>query len=90
MSKRKTTTGAAIPERQYAFPRLRKEPLEDADHGRSAIARFDQVTGANEAERFEAWERIQNAARKYGVEILLSVGSPGAPGADVRLSKDHS
>jgi len=27
--------------RQYAFPKQRKEPLEDASHVRNAVARFD-------------------------------------------------
>ena len=28
---------------EFAFPKQRKEPLEDARHVRNAIARFDQV-----------------------------------------------
>ena len=28
--------------RQFAFPKQRKEPLEDASHVRNAVARFDQ------------------------------------------------
>jgi hypothetical protein len=27
----------------FAFPKQRKEPLEDASHVRNAVARFDQV-----------------------------------------------
>jgi hypothetical protein len=53
----------------YAFPRLRKEPLEDATHVRNAIARFDQVEGVSDEERDEAWKRIKDAARKFGVQI---------------------
>lgn len=34
-----------LPERSFAFPKQRKEPLEDASHVRNAIARFHQVTG---------------------------------------------
>src|ERR1044072_4074165 len=53
----------------FAFPKERKEPLNDAGHVRNAIARFDQVEGVSDAERDAAWRRIRTAARKYGVEI---------------------
>jgi hypothetical protein len=36
---------------------------------RNAIARFDQVEGVTDAERDQAWKRIQAAAKRYGVEI---------------------
>ena len=55
--------------RQFAFPKRRKEPLEDASHVRNAVARFDQVEGVTDAERDEAWDRIQAAARKFGVKL---------------------
>jgi len=53
----------------FAFPKQRKEPLEDASHVRNAIARFDQVQGVNDAERDEAWRRIKSAAKRFGVEV---------------------
>ncbi len=56
-------------ERQFAFPKERKEPLEDATHVRNAVARFDQVKGVSDAERDEAWQRIQAAAKKFGVDL---------------------
>lgn len=55
--------------RQFAFPKERKEPLEDATHVRNAVARFDQVEGVTDAERDEAWKRIEAAARKFGVKL---------------------
>jgi hypothetical protein len=55
--------------RQFAFPKQRKEPLEDASHVRNAVARFDQVEGVSDAERDEAWDRIQAAAKKFGVKL---------------------
>jgi hypothetical protein len=58
-----------LDDRQYAFPKERKEPLEDASHVRNAIARFDQVKGVSDDERDEAWRRIKTAARKFGVEV---------------------
>jgi hypothetical protein len=53
----------------FAFPKQRKEPLNDARHVRNAVARFDQVEGVSDSEREAAWRRIRSAARKYGVEI---------------------
>jgi hypothetical protein len=55
--------------RTFAFPKERKEPLNDASHVRNAIARFDQVEGVTDSEREAAWRRIREAARKYGVEV---------------------
>ena len=50
------------PEGNCAFPKQRKEPLEDAAHVRNAIARFDQVKDVTDAERDAAWKRIKSAA----------------------------
>jgi hypothetical protein len=55
--------------RQFAFPKQRKEPLEDASHVRNAVARFDQVEGVSDEDRDEAWKRIEAAARKFGVHL---------------------
>jgi hypothetical protein len=54
---------------QFAFPKERKEPLNNASHVRNAIARFDQVEGVSDSERDDAWKRIKKAADKYGVEV---------------------
>lgn len=54
---------------QFAFPKERKEPLNNASHVRNAIARFDQVEGVSDSERDEAWKRIKKAADKFGVEV---------------------
>ena len=54
---------------KYAFPKERKEPIENASHVRNAIARFDQVKGVSDKERDEAWDRIKKAAKKFGVEV---------------------
>jgi hypothetical protein len=55
----------------FAFPKERKEPLNDARHVRNAIARFDQVEGVSDSERQAAWRRIRSAARKFGVEVRV-------------------
>jgi hypothetical protein len=53
----------------FAFPEQRKEPLEDADHVRNAVARFNQVEGVSDEEKDAAWKHIQTAATKFGVKI---------------------
>ena len=58
-----------LDEDQFAFPKERKEPLNNASHVRNAIARFDQVDGVSDSERDEAWSRIKRAAKKHGVEV---------------------
>jgi cell division protein FtsX len=58
-----------LDEDKYAFPKERKEPLNDASHVRNAIARFDQVEGVSDSERDEAWKRIKKAADKFGVDV---------------------
>jgi len=74
----------ALPDREYAFPRLRKEPLNDASHVRNAIARFDQVRDVSDDERREAFDRIRRAARKFDVEMTAErwqdLGKPGKDG----------
>jgi hypothetical protein len=53
----------------FAFPRERKEPLENASHVRNAIARFNHVKGVSDEERDAAWKRIKAAATKFDVDI---------------------
>jgi hypothetical protein len=59
----------AMPDSTFAFPRLRKEPLNDASHVRNAIARFDQVRDATDTERDEAFRRIKRAAKRFDVDV---------------------
>jgi hypothetical protein len=58
-----------LDEDQFAFPKERKEPLNNASHVRNAIARFNQVEGVSDDERDAAWRRIKQAADKHGVEV---------------------
>jgi hypothetical protein len=58
-----------LEEGAFAFPKQRKEPLENASHVRNAIARFNQVEGVSDSERDEAWKHITAAAKKFGVEV---------------------
>jgi hypothetical protein len=58
-----------LPDDAFAFPKERKEPLIDASHVRDAIARFDQVEGVTNQERDAAWQRIEQAAKRFHLEL---------------------
>ncbi|MET7423544.1 DUF6582 domain-containing protein [Dactylosporangium sp. NPDC005555] len=76
-----------MPDSAFAFPRLRKEPLNDATHVRNAIARFDQVRDATDAERTEAFKRIERAAKRHGVNMTeTSWRELGKPSARMKSS----
>lgn len=77
----------AMPDTAYAFPRVRKEPLNDASHVRNAIARFDQVRDVTDDERQEAFRRIQRAADRLGVEMSATRWQDlGKPSVTMRSS----
>ncbi len=65
-------TRAKLPDSAFAFPVERKEPLVDAAHVRSAIARFGEVRGVTEGERAQAFANIKAAANYYGVNVRAS------------------
>ena len=69
MTKLDTARRDAVPAKQFAFEKQRKEPLENATHVRNAIARFNQVKDVTDDERDKAWGHIRAAARTYGVEM---------------------
>lgn len=69
MSKLSTEERDDLESDDFAFPRQRKGPLEDASHVRNAIARFNQVKDVSDDERDAAWKRIKAAAKKHGVEV---------------------
>jgi hypothetical protein len=58
-----------LPESAFAFPRSRKEPMTDASHVRNALARLDQVEGASDAERDQAFANIKRAAEHFGISM---------------------
>jgi len=58
-----------LPDSAYAFPDKRKEPLTDAGHVRTALARFDQVKGVSDDERDQAFANIKAAAKHFEVEV---------------------
>ena len=63
---------AKLPDSAFAFPIERKEPLIDASHVHSAIARFGEVRGVTEDERAQAFANIKAAAGYYGVNVRAS------------------
>ncbi len=69
MTALKAATRNKLADGTFAFPKQRKEPLENAAHVRNAISRFNQVEGVTDAERDAAWKRIKAAAKKYAVEL---------------------
>ena len=58
-----------LPDSEFAFPKERKEPINDATHVRAAAARFNQVEGVSESEKQQAKKRIDKAADKHDVEL---------------------
>ena len=75
MSKLDTEERKEISAKEYAFPKERKEPLNNASHVRNAIARFNQVEGVSSAERETAFKHIKTAAKKFGVKMTESSSS---------------
>lgn len=69
MAKLSSKQRDALSADDFAFPKERKEPIENAAHVRDAVARFDQVEGVSDEERDEAWSRIKRAAKKHNVEL---------------------
>ena len=63
------TAQSDLPDTVYAFPKLRKEPLTDAQHVRNAVARFDQVIDVSDADRALAFANIEKAAKHYNVKL---------------------
>jgi hypothetical protein len=59
----------ALPGSAFAFPRARKEPITDASHVHSALARFNQVTEVSDAERDLAFANIKKAAKYYNIAL---------------------
>jgi hypothetical protein len=67
------TMQSDLPDSVFAFPKQRKEPLTDAGHVRSAIARFDQVIGVSDEDRELAFVNITKAAEYYGIKMAETV-----------------
>ena len=78
----------AMPDSAFAFPRVRKEPLNDARHVRNALARFDQVRDVTDQERDEAFQRIKRAAVKFGVDMTEDSWRELGKPAKARRSSD--
>lgn len=61
-----------LPDRAFAYIDRdggRHLPINDADHVRNAIARFDQTDFQSKTAREQARKRILEAARRYDIEV---------------------
>lgn len=58
-----------LPDKLFAFPKQRKEPLTSPSHVRNAVARFNQVQDVSDEDRKLAWANIEKAARHWGIEL---------------------
>ncbi len=58
-----------LPDSAFAFPAMRKEPMTDPTHVRDAMARFDQVQGATEAEKDLAFSNLKKAAKHFDIHM---------------------
>ncbi len=58
-----------LPDSVFAFPKQRKEPLTDASHVKTALARFDQVEDVSDKDRDLAFANIKKAAKHYGLDV---------------------
>ena len=68
-AKLKSKQRNALSESDFAFPKQRKEPLNDASHVRAAMARFDQVEGVTAEEKEQAKHRILARAKELGIDV---------------------
>ena len=57
------------PDRNYAYPDLRKMPLSNADDVRAAIASFNDTQDVTDDQRITAFANIREAAKHYEVDI---------------------
>jgi hypothetical protein len=89
-AKLSTTDKNKLDDKQFAFPKERKEPLVDAKHVRNAVSRFDQVEGVTDRERDRAWRRIEAAAKKFGVDIEEKSWHELASGGKAKKRKKKS
>ena len=69
MSKLDQKHRGEIPDRQYAFPKQEKEPLNDAAHVRNAIARFNQVQGVSGRRKRRSLEAHPRGGQKVSMLI---------------------
>lgn len=69
MTKLSSRERNSLPASDFADPPQRKLPIEDREHIRAAIGRFNQTKFANAAEREEAKRKIVVAADHAGIKI---------------------
>jgi hypothetical protein len=60
----------ALANKSFADPKTHQEPIENADHVRAAMARFEGTHYPTPAEKKTAFGRIVAAAKKFGVDSI--------------------
>jgi hypothetical protein len=71
MAKLDSEDRAELDQGSFAFPKQRKEPLENAAHVRNAVSRFNQVKDVSDDERDAAWRWARLPGR-----ALISSATP--------------
>jgi hypothetical protein len=69
---------------KFAFPKQRKEPLENASHVRNAVARFNQVKGVTEAELVPRGSgyRLPQSDMEWNLKSEISANTPACTPAE--------
>ena len=75
----------SLDEDQFAFPKERKEPLNNASHVRNAIARFNQVEGVSDDERDAAWSGSRKPPTSTASTSARRAGASSGSKADAQL-----
>lgn len=57
-----------LPKGDFAFPRLKKLPLDTCGRVQNAMSRFNQTHGMKPAEKRTAFNKIVRAARTCGID----------------------
>ena len=57
--------------KEYAFPELKKLPLDTERQIKSALHDFDKVKGVTLVQKREAYEKIINSANRYSICTMV-------------------
>ncbi len=73
-----------LPDQKFAYPEGQKLPINDAEHVRNALARFNQ-TDLPADKKGEVLGRICSAAKKFGIESELCKSRGKAEATDTKI-----
>lgn len=85
----------ALDDSDFAFPKERKDPLNDEAHVRDALGRFSQTEGVSAEEKHEAARRILARAKHFGIDVsedsdVAQAAKQTAPDKDLHRSEAES